>query len=355
MATVAFKKGLKANLPQTYTTGTFYVTEDEKALYLDVSDSSRIRLSDFQVVADIAALNLIEDTNENTLYYVEDINCLAKYDGDKFVQINPDTGATKVTIEGEGNAITGASYDDKSRTLKLTKDDTFAKPAEIDEKITAKVGEVGEGTVKDYVDQKTESITADEGRIEALEEKVGDDPVSKQITDAITGLKLADTYAAKTHTHKIADVTGLQDELDKKATTEALTAVDGRVVKLETNDTKQDERLTTLEGKIEGVTGAMHYKGEADEDPASMSVFDDYKSGDVVTYGNKEYVFDGSKFVELGDVTEEAKRIGTLETSVADLDAKKHEHDNKEVLDGISAEKVGQWDAAATAVTWGAF
>lgn len=34
MATVAFKKGLLAALPSTYAEGTFYVTTDERAMYI---------------------------------------------------------------------------------------------------------------------------------------------------------------------------------------------------------------------------------------------------------------------------------------------------------------------------------
>ena len=48
MATVSFKKGLVSKLPATYSEGTFYVTTDERAMYLDVSDSARIRLGDFR-------------------------------------------------------------------------------------------------------------------------------------------------------------------------------------------------------------------------------------------------------------------------------------------------------------------
>ena len=36
MATVSFKKGLLASLPATYAEGTFYVTTDERAIYLEV-------------------------------------------------------------------------------------------------------------------------------------------------------------------------------------------------------------------------------------------------------------------------------------------------------------------------------
>lgn len=52
MANIAFKKGLLANLPSTYTEGTIYVTTDERAMYLDVDNSTRIRLGDFKVWID---------------------------------------------------------------------------------------------------------------------------------------------------------------------------------------------------------------------------------------------------------------------------------------------------------------
>lgn len=48
MAKVAFKKGLLANLPAAISEGTFYVTTDERALYLDVDDTTRVRVGDFQ-------------------------------------------------------------------------------------------------------------------------------------------------------------------------------------------------------------------------------------------------------------------------------------------------------------------
>ena len=56
MANVLFKKGLLANLPSSYAEGTFYVTTDEKAMYLDVDSSTRIRLGDFQEFTTLAAI-----------------------------------------------------------------------------------------------------------------------------------------------------------------------------------------------------------------------------------------------------------------------------------------------------------
>ena len=89
MANVLFKKGLLANLPSTKVEGTIYVTTDERAMYLDVSDSERIRLGDFIEVANIAALPST-GANVSALYYATAENVLAKWSGSAWVQINPD-------------------------------------------------------------------------------------------------------------------------------------------------------------------------------------------------------------------------------------------------------------------------
>ena len=47
MANVMFKKGLLSALPATKVPGTIYVTTDERAMYLDISNTERIRLGDF--------------------------------------------------------------------------------------------------------------------------------------------------------------------------------------------------------------------------------------------------------------------------------------------------------------------
>lgn len=234
MAMVSFKKGLLSALPTTHSAGTFYVTTDERAIYLDVTDSARIRLGDFQEFASVAALEANQNPSESALYYVTDINCLAKWDGSKYVQINRDTGATNIEVSGEGNAVTAAVYDANSRKITLTKGATYVTSGEVQGLISDKVGELKIGsttynTVKEYVDQKTSGIASSsemsaltnrvktaEDDIDALEGLVGSTKVSTQISDAIEGLNLPNTYAAKSHGHAIADVTGLQAALDGK-------------------------------------------------------------------------------------------------------------------------------------------
>lgn len=90
MANVLFKKGLLAGLKDApIKEGTIYVTTDERAMYLDVDASTRIRLGDFIEVANIAALPST-GANVSALYYAAQENVLAKWSGSAWIQINPD-------------------------------------------------------------------------------------------------------------------------------------------------------------------------------------------------------------------------------------------------------------------------
>lgn len=444
MSTVSFKKGLLAKLPATHTAGTFYVTTDERAMYLDVDASTRIRLGDFQEFATVDALKANANPNTSALYYISDINCLAKWNGSEYVQINKDTGMTSVEVTGEGNAITAAAYDASGRKLTLTKGATYMTAADVDSKISTAVGTLGndaEGhayaNVKAYVDAKTSGIASDaaltalsgrvdtaegkitalenankeggavanaiadakkagtdaqaaadaakaaadkaQGEVDALEGKVGtiadgktvaglisaaqtaadnaqadadaaqadvnalkgkvgavpaDKTVVGMIGDVETAYKAADTaLAGRISTIegdylKAADKTVLQNSIDTKVDQ---TAYDAKVSALEKADTAlqtninneakarkdaddaQVTRIANLETKITGLSGAMHFEGVKAELPADGT---GYEAGDVIIVGEKEYVFNGTEFVEFGDVSAEGDRIAALEGTV---------------------------------------
>lgn len=213
MSMISFKKGLLKNLPATKTAGTFYVTTDERAMYLDVDASTRIRLGDFQEFSTVDALTANPNPSTTALYYVSDINCLAKWNGSQYIQINKDTGMTSVEVTGDGNAITAAVYDATGRKLTLTKGATYMTAADVDGKISTAVGALGhdaEGNayanVKDYVDAKTSGIATDtalneltgrvstaEGEIDALQAAIGE---GGSVTVAIADAKKAGTDAA---------------------------------------------------------------------------------------------------------------------------------------------------------------
>ena len=233
MALVNFKKGLLANLPATKTAGTFYITTDERAMYLDVDASTRIRLGDFQEFATVEALTANSNPNTTSLYYVSDINCLAKWNGSEYIQINRDTGMTSVEVTGEGNALTAAVYDAAGRKLTLTKGATYMTAADVDGKISNKVGtltynDTTYDTVKAYVDAKTSGIATDaalteltgrvstaEGEIDALQAAIAD---GGSVANAIAAAKKAgdDAQAAADAAQSTADSKTTMAEVEAK-------------------------------------------------------------------------------------------------------------------------------------------
>ena len=67
-----------------------------------------------------------------------------------------------------------------------------------------------------------------------------------------------------------------------------------------------DTRVTAAEGKLAGITGAMHFVGTSTTDPSSeggatVEGVESFKSGDVCLFGKKEFVYNGTKWIELGD------------------------------------------------------
>lgn len=437
MANVMFKKGLLANLPSTYAEGTFYVTTDERAIYLDVSDEARIRLGDFQEFETLAALKANTNPSTSALYYIADVNCLAKWNGTDYIQINLDTGATSIEVVGDGNAVTSASYDPATRKITLTKGATYATPADVDAKVEAKAGdltfnETTYETVKEYVDAKTSGIATDaalgelqervgdaEAGITALQEQVGEGTVGEQIDAKIVELKLAETYepigtgaaeAAKVQTKLDEEVTRAKaaEEANAKAASDAQTDVDALAEKVgevpadktvvqmisdaqtaatyDDTQVKADIKANTdaiaLLNDGSTVAGSVDYKiaqavaaimenpdetmnsinelvtwcndhaedalelnnrvsANADDIAALEALVGETGVAQQITDAiNAALKIDGvDKYALATDLTAAIARIAALE-------AKSHEHANKEVIDGITAEKVSAWDAS---------
>lgn len=79
-----FKKGLHSALPSTYEAGTVYVTTDEKAMYVDISDTDRIRLGQIVNFETLAKFQeFLQTTNppysQEAFYYIEDKNALLRW------------------------------------------------------------------------------------------------------------------------------------------------------------------------------------------------------------------------------------------------------------------------------------
>lgn len=124
---------------------------------------------------------------------------------------------------------------------------------------------------------------------------------------------------------------GIVDNLESDATDKALSAAQGKALKGLIDDNAEDiadheTRIGVLENTI---TGAMHFVGISTTDPtgeSGVTIADkaDYEpeTGDVVIYKTDEtdveFVFDGTNWVELGDVNEESRRLSALEEIIGD-------------------------------------
>jgi len=396
MAQVSFKKGLLANLPAVITEGAFYVTTDERAMYLDIDATTRVRIGDFQEFATLAALQANVNPSTSALYYVTELNCLAKWDGTKYVQINLDTGATSTEVTGTGNAIDGVTYDPATRKLTFTKTSTFTTADDVDAQIGAKVGELKIGdetfaTVKAYVDKKTDGIATDaaletltnrvttaEGKLDKLNgDKETEGSVAKTVEDAITALDLENTYDPK----GAADAKDEAIAAAKKAGDDAQAAVDtligddtGKSARTIANEelAKQlipenaKESLDTLAeiaAWIQAHPDDATAMNKAITDLATLvgTLPEDAESATVVAY-IKEAIDNAIAALAIGDYAKAADLTAAV-TRIAALEADSHTHDNKDVLDGVTDEKVAAWDAAEqnakdytdSAIEWGTF
>lgn len=468
MANVAFKKGLLAGLSAApISAGTFHVTTDERAIYLDIDDATRIRLGDFQEFATLEALKANNNPSTSALYYISGLNVLAKWNGTEYVQINLDTGATSFEVVGTGNAVTAVAYDAATRKLTLTKGETFATKAELDE-LDGYVGEIPEGyteaTVIAYINKKAEEVLSaaqggssetaasvkqaldtykaeTEPRLEALE-AVDHEHANKELLDTYTQTEadLADAVAKK-HEHanaaelaKIVDgdkakwdkaVTDLADEIERakgaegtnaQAAADALAEAQKKVASVTAADNSvtvggtataptvaakisqdADNALALAEDGLKVVIpAAAEYsivKAENSGDyaavynltkggeivGASINIPKDMvvKSGSVVDGDivlvlndeeNTEIVIPADSLIEYvtsgsvaGDmvvisvsddhkvtasITDGTITAAKLTTELQTAIGKAHSHDNKAVLDGITEQKVADWDDA---------
>lgn len=136
MALVNFNKGLYNNLPATISEGNLYVTTDERAIYFDYDNEHRIRLGDYITVANLDALPSTASTD--ALYYAEQENVLARFDGSNWIQINPDT--TYEFAQGDTNG---------TFKFKSSKDSSFTEIAIKGLKAVAFSGAASDITIKD--------------------------------------------------------------------------------------------------------------------------------------------------------------------------------------------------------------
>lgn len=164
----------------------------------------------------------------------------------------------------------------------------------------------------------------------------------------------------------VADINGLDTALAAKQDTVVFnTAYDASSNKAAT--------MTDVTNAVAGLSGAMHFVGTSTTDPAGGTVTiseEPYsgKSGDVVLFGQKEYVFDGTNWKLLGDegsyaikgaITNadiaagaaiDASKVAGLETAISDIAGLKTSVGATPVAEQITTA-IGNLDNTDAAVT----
>lgn len=364
---LSFGYGEKANLPNDYTQGKIYITTDTKEMYIDLPGTTdRLCLSNYLVGSTLPA------TGESGQFFVKTTTTdgttnysLYCYEGGWKLIV--DTAALQSTIDGLAKSLgtpvansagkaDGTAYeriaknasDIADHASRLTTVETTAgtalQPGDLDGYVTDDELEAYDTTlrggyagdlkaIKDQADKGVDDAATAQGTAEsaasaaataqdtaeAAQERADD---AYELAESKTTMAAVEAKGYDTVDSVNGKFTALRDGY-----TGTLKELADGIDALESADEALDARITPIEAVIGGVTGAMHFIGISTTNPITVGntagkvtidgkEVTTFTKGDVVIYDNKEYVYNGSSWAELGDTTQEAQRIGALEEEI---------------------------------------
>ena len=217
---------------------------------------------------------------------------------------------TVTGLTGDGGGIQGAITTainalDSTQSQVAGADGLVLEVVQEDGLITGISGSIAAGTydtagaaqgVKDELNPliTAAQAQADKGVADAAAAKKATDDASAKVDNSIAALDYSD-YAAGEATGTTVSFVGTISETDGVISAEKRDLVFASAYNPETNKAATLRDITTA---VADLNGAMHYVGKEEKLPTDVS---GYKAGDVIIVGVKEYVFDGTKFDELGD------------------------------------------------------
>lgn len=249
--------------------------------------------------------------------------------------------ATMSDIEAAKNALVGdAEADGTKDTIKDAK--KYAESKASDALTSAKTYADGiKDTIKDEV---SADVTANKTAIDNLNGDVSNSKsVAYKVKEAIDALDSTDTAVAKEFvtevkqenglitvsrkalveddipTLQIGKVDGLQAAIDAKQ--DAL-GFEGTYNKTTNKVATSEWVKTQIEGATSGLTGAMHFVGTSTTDPsleagATVEGHTTFAAGDVCLFNKKEFVYNGTKWLELGDEGSHAIKGAITDADIA--------------------------------------
>lgn len=257
-----FRKGTHAKLlQQTKAAGTIYVTTDEKAMYVDIDDNTRIRLGqtvNFATLAEFKTFlnSTIPPYSTEAFYYIEDSNALLKW-----VSNNDSTDIGN----GENNNIIGTW-----KQINSTKDLSNA--------ITGLEGVISELTGN--FDKLEERVVDLEGTVFGNEDKEGlVETVGKQgnsIDNLNKAIITGDNATKGTIGHKVTIIESNLNDLKQTVGESETQGLKGRIKEIE-------NIVSTLDGEIDEVGSVKYQINEVREDLVEK-INSDIKAANAMEY-----------------------------------------------------------------------
>ena len=163
--------------------------------------------------------------------------------------------------------------------------------------------------------------------------------LAAKLTELVNAL---DGKAAATHTHAQADVTGLEDALTARPTTEAMnTAISTAISNLIDGAPETYNTLKEIADYIDAhqeVVDALNAAIGAKADTSVVTTLQE-------TVAAIKTTVDGLGALATKDTVAESDLDAALAAKINASTEANHSHNNKDVLDGITSTQVAAWDA----------
>lgn len=211
-----------------------------------------------------------------------------------------------------------------------------------------------------------------QGEIDALEEKIGEVPADKTVVEMISDAQTAATYD---DTQVKADIAANADAIqaEKERMDAFMTLEDGQTLNAALDSLKEIQDFITNEaadadvllGKVsalEAIVAGIGGEGEPATVVAyvtaaieALKIGDYAKAADLTALADRVAAME-AKVSNWDDAEQNAKDYAdglntAMDTRMQAVEGAKHTHNNKAVLDGITAEMVAAWNEADTEYT----
>lgn len=315
MALLKFLKGNYSNLSNAaINEGQVLICGDTGEMFVDVAADKRVKIGDFTVVANLAALEALDATTVPTsrLYYIEDGNILARSNGTAWIQVNKQPTAEEMKTQlglSDLAYLSEVAEDNLSSALKekvnaaAEGNHAHLNKAELDKVADGDVEKWGAAYAHSQVAHAPvdaqanviESVKVNGTALEITDKAVDITiPESTKVEASETNGNIkvdGEEVTVYTHPekHAIADVDGLQDALDGKQAAGDYAAEVHTHVKADITDFAHNHEMSEVNGLGDALAGK--------QDVIPENTYDAYGSAAQALTDAKAYVDEEDKFV----------------------------------------------------------